>query len=510
MYRATTTTFVWISTMLAVLAALTCLWLARYQPIEMDLAMLHYSAFLINEKHFLLYRDIFENNLPGPFFLHAMIGKVFGYTALPVRIIDAFFLGIIATCSWIIISPISKPSAVLAPAIFTLVYISGGPVAAFQRDYIAIIPLVLSLALLCSKAVKPLCDAILVGALCGAACSLKPNFIVVAPALYWILLSKMNGRFVTKLKTTFLPAAIAFVGIFSIPFLWGLKHADYQVFIDIYTGGYTQLYVNTRPDLYHYDSEPQRWFALLSMQANHLMKMAILSIPGLLWAWRQHRNNPALLMRLRSIAILTFAISWHEVIAGKFWAAHLLPPYFFAVLCFSLLLTPVNSAATKTEKIIAPLPACIFIYIAYLLGSYNFQRLSNLHYTAENHDIRSQKIARYLQANLQPNDTVQSLDGSGDGQGALLLAHATYATRFLEDIPLYLQPNSPVTQAFRREFLDTMAKKPPTYFVYIHNFFHPAGGNRLKEFRELNQFLSDHYDIAAEEDGQYTIYRHRK
>jgi len=55
-----------------------------------------------------------------------------------------------------------------------------------------------------------------------------------------------------------------------------------------------------------------------------------------------------------------------------------------------------------------------------------------------------------------------------------------------------------------------MAKKPPTYFVYIHNFFHPAGGNRLKEFRELNQFLSDHYDIAAEEDGQYTIYRHRK
>ena len=58
----------WICAALAALAVFICLWLARYQPIEMDLAMLHYSAYLINEKHFLLYRDIFENNLPGPFF----------------------------------------------------------------------------------------------------------------------------------------------------------------------------------------------------------------------------------------------------------------------------------------------------------------------------------------------------------------------------------------------------------------------------------------------------------
>ncbi len=505
-----TTTVAWISALLATLTVLACLWLARYQPIEMDLAMLHYCAFLINEKHFLLYRDIFENNLPGPFFFHALIGKLFGYSAPPIRIIDACILAAIAVCSWKVLAPLSKPSALLAPALFALVYITGGSVAAFQRDYIAIVPLILALAILCNRTNKPVRNALWVGALCGAACSLKPNFIVVAPALYWILLTKIDGAFGKKLRKTFIPAALAFLCIFAIPFLWGLKHADYQAFIDIYKGGYTELYVNTRSDLFHYDNAQQRWLELFSMQADHLMKMAMLSIPGLLWAWRQHRDNPALLIRLRALALMTFAISWHEVIAGKFWFAHLLPPHFFAILCFSLLLTPIKNSANIIEKIFAPLPILMFIGITYFLGSYNIKRLESLHYTAENHDIRSQKIARYLIAHLQPNDKVQSLDGSGDGQGALLLARATYATRFLEDIPLYLQPNSPVTQAFRREFLNDMAKNPPAYFVYIHNFFHPAGGNRLKEFHELYQFLQDNYDIGEEEDGQYTIYRYKK
>lgn len=287
-----------------------------------------------------------------------------------------------------------------------------------------------------------------------------------------------------------------------------MQHADYKELLLLYKT-YTPLYVSTRTDLYHYDSEKQQILTVLSMQGNHLFKMGLLSIPGLCWAWRQHRNNPNLLLRLRSIAILTFAISWHEIIAGKFWFSHLLPPYFFAILCCSLLLTPVHKNASTLETRGALLPVIVFMAAVFIAGKLNIANLYAKHYTAENRDIRSQKIARYLSANMQPSDTVQSLDGSGDGQGALLLAHAVSATRFLEDIPLYLEPNSPVTQAFRREFLDDMTKHPPMFFVYIHNFFHPAGGNRLHEFHALSSFLAENYDKAEEEDGQYTIYRHK-
>ncbi len=499
----------WICAALAASAALTCLWLARYQPIEMDLAMLHYSAYLINEKHFLLYRDIFENNLPGPFFFHAMIGKLFGYSALPVRLLDACILATITFCSWKILAPISKTSAVFAPALFALVYFAGGTTAAFQRDYIATLPLVAALALTCNIKTNPVRDAVWIGALCGAACALKPNFAVVAPALFWILLSKMQGNYFQRIKTTLPPIALAFLAVFSVPLLWGIQHADFKELIALYKT-YTPLYVSTRPDLYHYDNSQQQLIELARMQGEHLLKMSLLSLPGLLWAWRQHRSNPEILTRLCYIAAITFAISWHEIIAGKFWVAHLLPPYFFAILCFSLLLTPTTTHAHPVEKFIATLPALLFLAITYTIGKYDITNLYAKHYTVENRDIRSQKIARYLSANLKPNDRVQSLDGSGDGQGALLLARATSATRFVEDIPLYLQPNSPVTQAFRREFLDTMTRNPPAFFVYIHNFFHPAGGNRLKEFRELFIFLETNYEVAEEVDGEYTIYRHKK
>ncbi len=502
-------TAAWLTALSAACLALITVWFSRHQPIEMDLAMMHYSAFLINEKHLLLYREIFENNLPGPFLFHSLIGQVFGYGAHPVRFLDALVLTGLAILSWKIIGPISRTSAVLAPALFAFIYFAGGTVAAFQRDYIAILPVAAALALLCRTPIHTQRDAALVGALCGLACGFKPNFVVVLPALLWIIWAGATGGLITKIQRVLIPAGITFTAIFSIPFFWALQHADLKELLALYKT-YTPLYVSTRSDLYHYDNREQQLLDLVSMQASHLAKMGMFAIPGLLWAWRQHRDNPAAIIRLKFLALITFALAWHEMIAGKYWLAHLLPPYFFTVLCFFLLLTPSKNKSSLFEKMLRVFFVIVVGYFAvFMAGSYSSQMLYNKHYDAENHDIRSKKIARFLQQNMQPGDKVQSLDGSGDGQGSLLLAQATTATRFVEDIPLYLQPESPVTQAFRREFMDSLTRNPPAYFLYIHNFFHPAGGNRLQEFKELNQFLQQHYNEAEMVDGEYTIYRRK-
>ena len=245
------------------------------------------------------------------------------------------------------------------------------------------------------------------------------------------------------------------------------------------------------------------------MQARHLITMGIFCIPGLLWARRQLRDNPAAIKKLNHMAILTFSICWYEIIAGKYWFGHLLAPYFFATLCFSLLLIPAAKSATLPEKILQPVMSMAITIICVAAGLFISQQIYSNQYDTENHDIRSKKIARYLQQHMQPDDKVQSLDGSGDGQGSLLLAGATTATRFVEDIPLYMQPESPVTQGFRQEFLASMRANPPAFSVYIHNFFHPAGGNRLQEFKELNKFLEQYYEVAELEDNQYTIYRRK-
>lgn len=501
-------TVAWVTALSAACLALAALWFSRYQPIEMDLAMMHYSAFLINEKHMLLYRDIFENNLPGPFLFHAVIGKIFGYGAQPIRFLDACLLLGLSILSWKILAPISRVSAVFAPAFFAFVYFSGGTITTFQRDYIATLPIAAALALLCCTQTSAKRDAALIGALCGLACGFKPNFIVVFPALYWILLEKIPQDFIEKLLNTIIPAGLAFIATFSIPFIWALKHADLEELLTLYKT-YTPIYVSTRSDLFKYDNLHEQLLDLASMQLSHLVRMSLVSIPGLLWAWRQQRDNPVARTRLRYLAIVTFAIAWHEVIAGKFWFAHLLAPYFFAVLCFSLLITPAHPAANLPEKTLRFFIALVIACLGIAGGFFVDQQLYNKHYESGTDNIRSKKIARYLEKNMREGDKVQSLDGSGDGQGSLLLAQASTATRFVEDIPLYLQPDSPVTQGFRREFLDSMKKDPPAFFVYIHNFFHPAGGNRLKEFRELNQFLEQNYNEAEVEDGEYTIYKRK-
>ncbi len=488
--------------------ALSLLWMSRYQPVEMDLAMLHYCAFLINEKGLLLYRDIFENNLPGPFLLHAMIGKAFGYGAVPVRLLDGLLLFGLAACSWQILRPLSLAAAVTAPALFAIVYFAGGTTAAFQRDYIATLPLAAALALLCRNTGKPLRDALLVGALCGIACSLKPNMIVMGPAFFWILLQRLPGSVTTRSVQLLPLLGIGFLLLFAIPLLWALRHADLAELVHLYQT-YTPVYVSTRTDLFHYDNAWQQWRDLLAMQASHLGRLSLMAIPGLLWAWRQWRGDVQAMCHLRCLAIALFAIAWHEMVAGKFWFAHLLPPYFFALLCFTLLLTPAAAAAGNAEKSLRILLVLPVVLLTFLAGTLSWQRLHNAGYDAENAQIRSKKIARYLQQHLQPGDKVQALDGSGDGQGSLLLAGAVTATRFVEDIPLYLQPHSPVTQGFRREFIDTLTADPPAFIVYIHNFFHPAGGNRLQEFTELDSFIKQYYEVAVLEDGEYTIFRRR-
>lgn len=500
--------FAWLATLVACGLALSVVWLARYQPIEMDLAMLHYSAFLINEKNLLLYRDIFENNLPGPFLFHALIGQAFGYGPLPVRVLDTLIIAVLAFFAWQILRPVSRTAAILAPALFTCLYFAGGTTAAFQRDYIATVPIAAALALLCGNTGRPWRDSLLVGALCGLACGFKPNLIVVGPVFFWILLQRTHSSLLAGSMKLLPILGVGFIALFAVPFLWGLQHADLAELVTLYKT-YTPVYVSTRVDLYHYDSRWQQWQDLLSMQSSHLLRMAMFAVPGLCWAWRQQRDNPPALRHLRYLALTTFAIAWHEVIAGKYWFAHLLPPYFFAALCFALLLTPIARQAGRMEhglRIALVIPVAA---ITMWVGIFSFQQLQGAGYTAENTNIRSKRIARFLQQHLQPGDTVQALDGSGDGQGSLLLAGATPATRFVEDIPLYLQPDSPVTQEFRREFLGLLREKPPAFIVYIHNYFHPAGGNRLQEFTELDQFIQEKYVVAVEEGGEYTIFRRK-
>lgn len=123
---------------------------------------------------------------------------------------------------------------------------------------------------------------------------------------------------------------------------------------------------------------------------------------------------------------------------------------------------------------------------------------------------RARQVAVYLKSqHLQPDDTVQVLDMAGDGQAALLMAQATSATRFLIDVPLWMEPNATETQTLRKNFLQELQQKNPIFIVYFEQFLHPGGGNRLKEFKPLYEWITTHYEAAEQREAAYTIYRRK-
>jgi hypothetical protein len=509
------TSMAWSAALAVAVLALVTFWGSRYQPIEWDLGMMHYIAWLVNEKGFILYRDIFENNFPGAFLFQCLLGKLFGYEALPLRIVDFFMLLGIGFFSWKILAPISRPAALFCPALFAVIYLSNGSYVFLQRDYIAILPILTAVAYLLSKNEVRLKDFVWLGALCGFSCGFKPNVIVAFPALFYIAVTRFKpadnyypGFFRTYIQP-FLLMSLAFTVVFSIPFIWGLWHCDYAQFIYIYKT-FTPIYVNSRIDLFQYASLEEHLQSLMDSQLHQLKGTAMSAIPGLSWAWFLNRDNTANRNRIKAIAIIIFAFSWYELMAGKYWFAHLLPTYFWNTLGFSLLLSAPTQFSSNIRNALSLSCIAITAGLAFYLCHFLYQITPHGLYTSSNSHIRSEKIAAYLKENLQPGDTVQGIDGSGDGQGSLLIARATPATRYLEDIPLYMQPNAPATQAFRQEFLTTLTKKSPAYIVYIENYFHPAGGNRLAEFRELNSFVKNNYEPAKIDDGQFIIYKRKK
>ena len=499
-------TLCWLTAVAVGAMTIRTLWLSRYAPIEWDLAMLHYCAYLINEKGFILYKDIFENNLPGVFLFHSLLGKLVGYDAASLRLADFCILGTLAYFTARIIIPFTRPGACLAICLFIAMYLYGGSYYLMQRDYIGIVPIAAAFCVLLTPTYRHKTKLGLIGALCGLSCSFKPNFIIAVPAFFYLLHTHSPSNGLATLLKQLLTMGAAFVAVFFIPVIWGYYHGDYHAFIDIYKT-FTPIYVESRPDMYHYASRQEHLYDLLKRQGELMLQVFIFSIPGWLWAKQQCKNHPQNADKLMQIGIMTMVFSFYELMAGKYWFSHKFPSYYWGIVCFSLLFT----ALEKTPSIAQRITQCIaFISLAWLAlfaAHATMNRMNDFGYTATNDHIRSKQIAAYLTNHLKPGDTVQGIDGSGDGQGALLLVQATVATRFLEDIPLYMQPTNPATQKIRQEFMSDLSRKPPKFIVYIHNMFHPGGGNRLKEFTALYNFINNQYEIAENMNDEYTIYR---
>lgn len=496
-----------IAALLAAAASITFA-LSMNHPISADQAMLHYSAWLINERGFVFYRDIFELNFPAPFLFHSLLGQCFGYAALPLRFVDFALLSLLAVTTWKILAPLSRAAAVYAFSLFTLIYLINGGEFVLERDYLGILPAAAAFYFLSASThvATPHWRAAIAGVLCALACSMKPNFVVMVPVLVWMMLRTRSEKNMSKLGVFFISALCSA----AVPFIWVIQQGGLDAFIDIYKN-FLPVYANSRYDLWHYDSTAER---LLSLQKNYLLyggTAILLAVPGLMWAWAASANNTDARQHIMPLALMTFAFTLYEVIAGKFWLNHMFPSAYWTCLCMALLLK-----TRQSWNAIFLLLTIFLLLVTASLGWVVSRHSATSMLAAYKNEATQPEVWRARQmaaalhaAGLKPDDTVQMLDIAGDGQAALLIAQATSATRHLIDVPLYMQPNSAATQALRQEFIQDLTAKKPAFIVYVDQFLHPGGGNRLNEFKALSTFIAEHYDIATMQDGSFTIFRRK-
>jgi hypothetical protein len=492
-------------------------YLSLNHPITADLAMLHYSAWLINEKHFVLYRDIFDINFPAPYLFHSLLGKAIGYNALPLRWVDFCLMAALGFASWKIVSPLSKSAAIFGFSLFCVLYWFGGGEYVLERDVLALVPA--ALAFTCAiSANKKLTHVFMTGMFAAIACSMKPNSVVILPVLLWMLTTKSrthtdkHNALSTHTPTTVIALfLLTMLLVSAIPFVWVAQAGGLQDFFTIYHN-FMPIYANSRFDLWHYDNSAERWLVLAKNTLHYGGLSLLLSVPGLAWGWLCHRDNNMARLRIKQLAAMTFAFIFYEVLAGKFWFNHMFPSAYWSFLCFALLLTIPNSNTATWQKYCSPILIFPCAWLAWTLASLSYQQMQQAHdreITAPN-TWRAREISNYLSTQqLSPDDTVQVLDMAGDGQAILLRAQAASATRFLIDVPLYMEPKSIPTQTIRAQFVQELQRKNPKYIVYIEQFLHVGGGNRLKEFKPLFNFVSENYSIAQQREGAYIIY-HRK
>ncbi len=500
----------WLLATLIIAVATATYALSLNHPVSADLAMLHYSAWLINEKSFVLYRDIFEVNFPAPFLFHSLLGQLIGYEALPLRFVDLILLILLGAVSWKILAPISRSAAILAPSLFSLLYMINGGEFALERDFLCLLPAAAAFMFATSSTTLSLrWKTIFTAALTAIACSMKPNAVVIAPVLLWFLCQDQKQK-AEKFKTGMLFfMCMALVAV--LPFLWVIKNKGIQDFIKIYKT-FIPIYTSSRYDLFHYDSTAERLANLLQNYKAWGGGAILLSLPGLIWVWFIKSGDSIARKRIIQLAIATLAFTFYEVIAGKFWLNHMFPSAYWMFLCFSLLLTTTPQNAQTWKKMLAIFLLVPVAWVGYFLANMSISQMYAAHNKeAQTPEIwRARQIATFLiKQDIKPEDTVQMLDWAGDGQAALLLAKTTSATRHLIDVPLYMEPDSPATQALRQEFIQDISAKKPRFIVYVEQFLHPGGGNRLKEFKPLMAIINQDYEIAEQREGGYIIFRRK-
>jgi hypothetical protein len=497
---------------------LTLVFLSFFWKIEHDSPLMHYAGFLMNEGHRIPYRDFFTFNMPGTLLFHSYFTYIFGYGDLAFRVVDLMALFVLSFCSYTFMRRFGKLPAFWSVILFALLYLSHGQIMSLQRDYIALVPMALTLLFIPdSNKIETNCwKLFFVGLLFGIAAIIKPH-LAAGVFVFFILFARQNNSLKKTTALKLIPSAAAMISGILIPicacFIWlYLNHAlaDFFTIFSQYVPKYNQL-SGKHESLATWPHIAYLFFKTINFDDyGPLLLASLFSFIHCMWNKSKvtHFSSAILIYSLSAVYALV------PLLAGKFWNYHYIPFMYFCSLSVSLCTCrefyPEYKYATHRA-----LPGI------FLLCAVVFQQplQSSLHiiYHQCKYGVsfpkagRVSNLSRWLKEHLKPGDKVQPLDWTGGAVHAMLNTRAELATSFYYDFYFYHHLSTPYIQKLRNRFIKELKASKPRYIIDIQTE-KPwvTGMDTSTYFADLTTFIKASYTISYTGRGCFIYERKAK
>ena len=464
-------------------------------PLIHDSPLMHYiaSRMLAGD---VPYRDLYDMNMPGTYFLHITTLTLFGGSDLAWRLFDLLWLGFSALSIWLFSRIFGLFPAAFAALFYITFHISTGPFLMGQRDFLMCPFLMLASHFMGRYLENPRqkLHLFFTGTLLGFAVTIKPLAAILI--VFFLLL---YGYMTFKRGQPSMKGSLALIGGTCIAplltFLWLIQTDALSSFWEIliqWLPVYGEL-------------ERQHFTSLVATALKGLM----LLIPSLIIMIPLFFLVKPSLKELRLLILLqgTLYSLLQFFIQGKGWEYHLEPFYYFfftlLILTFSILMKQSRNYqkfAVVVGFLFLTIPICIkSIAVAHAHDSVMSTYKPSVNQILD--DLSTFPITK--------SDTVQVLDATTGGIHALYLLGLSQPSRFIYDIQFFANMEHPYVHELRNEFLSRIRTKKPKAIITFHDtWIPPYDTSRFLSFPKFASLLQTQYSLYKVRK-EYQIYIRR-
>jgi hypothetical protein len=480
---------------------------------EHDVPLAHYSAFMHAEYGAKPYENLFEISFPGTILMHLGITRIFGYGDRGLMVANAlWFLGL-SGATYALMSRFGRSVAFGAVTLFGVAYFGFGQDMMMQRDCVLILFVTCALFVYARDSAPTAGRRAIIGLLVGAAAAIKPHsgiaLVPIAVDDVWTIAQGIAPGDIRGFAKRVTAAALGYGAGFAIPVAlvgaWLFASGGFPAWLEM-SRSYLPLYLHMRGD-----HKTVRGMAralslvlgFLGFGGQSAWFLAAGTGAAILLGRGEARSPSARLGRLLIVETAAFAV--YPVFSGQFWPYHYVPFIYFLALLASLCLTrdpaPYGSLGGLLPRVALAIT---------LLSGPVVPCVAHLRNPPVLRKGQVDAMATFLEAHLEPGDTVQPLDWTGGVVHAMLISRARLATRFMYDYHFYHHVSNPFIQVLRQRFLAEIGAARPRFVVdyFGESKPWPSGEDTTRDFPELRAFLADNYVVDVSSDN-YRIYERR-